>query len=131
MTLPFKIFFILFAVSFLLNMAWVFAMLNYCKTLKIRFPSIYHLLGDPPTSIQGVIGDRSIVTLSPSMGTMVSLTTAKAMIRSICFLLKKQYESLNDPALLKHSRLLRAYFFLVVLVMLSVFSMVGVIIYTQ
>lgn len=131
MTLPFKIFFILFAISFLLNMAWVFAMLNYCKTLKIRFPNIYHLLGDPPTSIQGFIGDRSIVTLSPSMGTMVSLTTAKAMIRSICFLLKKQYESLNDPAFLKHSRLLRAYFFLVVLVMLSVFSMVGVIIYTQ
>lgn len=131
MTLLFRIFFILFVLSFLLNMIWVFAILNYFKKMKASFPSIYLELGEPPTSIRDLIGNGSIITASPTIGTMMSLATAKAITRGVFFILKKRYEPLNNPDFIKHSRILRAYFFLALFVMLGLFSMGGVIIYNQ
>lgn len=129
--LLFKIFYIAFFICFVLNIGWVFAILRYCKLLKIRFPRIYHLLGDPPSSIQDIIGNSAFFYSSSSVQSMITLSTAKAMIRSICFLLKKRYEPLNDAAFIKHSRWLRYYFFLSLLCMLGLLSVVGMIIYTQ
>lgn len=116
----YKLFITMFFIMIVLNFIWVFAMLHYCKTIKNQFPRIYHLLGNPPSSIQELNGQSRSFYSSSGVMTTVSLSTIQAMFLSICFLVRQRYKKINNPMFIKHSRILRAYFFLTVFGMLNV-----------